>query len=254
MHHQVSNFANWTSEVLSHFDFPLPQIGIANHATEVAAWAMTSRLVKAHGLLTPGFRRQLRCKACNQGASICNPALTCIAGKPRIVYVNYDDVTGHDVSGPYRAHFGANGQASTILVLSVNNCWKIIDDENGDFFGLLMSFCPRPWKKILTCWSTTNGLALVLDGNKNRYLRSNLKTMGKIGWTAVLMVVDMVWLMLKKISSGESGWSKTNNELFHSQFRCKVCQGGHCHGRIEGHETQTQKSRYAMIPGRWFNP
>ena len=35
---------------------------------------------------------------------------------------------------------------------------------------------------------------------------------------------------------------KTNDELFHSQYRCKVCTGGHCHGRIEGRETQ--KSSY----------
>jgi chorismate mutase len=35
---------------------------------------------------------------------------------------------------------------------------------------------------------------------------------------------------------------KTNDELFHGQYRCKVCTGGHCHGRIEGRETQ--KSSY----------
>ena len=35
---------------------------------------------------------------------------------------------------------------------------------------------------------------------------------------------------------------KTTDELFHSQFRAKVCVGSHCHGRIEGQETA--KSAY----------
>ena len=35
---------------------------------------------------------------------------------------------------------------------------------------------------------------------------------------------------------------KTNDEHFHSEYRCKVCHGGHSHGRIEGRETQ--KSAY----------
>ena len=35
---------------------------------------------------------------------------------------------------------------------------------------------------------------------------------------------------------------RTNDEHFHGQFRCKVCVGNHCHGRIEGRETQ--KSSY----------
>ena len=35
---------------------------------------------------------------------------------------------------------------------------------------------------------------------------------------------------------------KTNDDHFHSEYRCKVCHGGHSHGRIEGKETQ--KSSY----------
>lgn len=82
--------------------------------------------------------------------------------------------------------FGALGLRSTMLDLNVNNFLKIIDDVNDVFFGMLMSFCLRPWLKTLTYWSTMNGLTLALVGNRNPFLpyKLFLNNMGKNGMTA----------------------------------------------------------------------
>ena len=59
-----------------------------------------------------------------------------------------------------------------------------------------------------------------------------LNNMGKNGTGAELMVVVM---MDENQNFLRKKWLvKTHDELFYSQYRCKVCHGGHCHGRIEG--------------------
>ena len=177
--------------------------------------------------------------------------MTSTRRRPGNIYAHYDGNIDLDVyGGLFLAHFGANGQASTTLDLSGNNFLKIIDDENGDFFGMLMNFSLRPWRMILNCWFTTSGLTLVLDGNRNHswQFKLFLKNMGMIGWIVVSMDVAMAWLMHIKTFCGKSGWWKQT--MFHSQFRCKVCQGGHCHGRLRVVKLRSQ----AITPGRWSSP
>ena len=115
---------------------------------------------------------------------------------------------GDVFGGLFLAHFGANGQASTTLDLSGNNFLKIIDDVNGDSFGMLMNFSPRPWRMTLNCWFTTSGLILALVGNKNRFWQYKhfLKNMGMSGWIVVSMDVAMVWLMHNKTFCERNGW------------------------------------------------
>ena len=123
--------------------------------------------------------------------------------------MHYDGNIDLDVyGGLFLAHFGANGQASTTLDLSGNNFLKIIDDVNGDFFGMLMNFSPRPWRMTLNCWFTTSGLILALVGNKNRFWQYKhfLKNMGMSGWIVVSMDVATVWLMHNKTFCERNGW------------------------------------------------
>ena len=130
---------------------------------------------KSHVLLTLGSPRRRRCKAWIRGASTCRLGMIYIDAKPGTIFVLYDDNIDLDVYGGLcPALFGVNGQASTMLVLNDKNFLNLIVDENGDFFGLLMNFLLRPWKKTLMCWSTTSGLIHVLDGSRNLFLQYKL--------------------------------------------------------------------------------
>ena len=171
--------------------------------------------------------------------------MTSTRRRPGIIYVHYDGNIDLDVyGGLFLAHSGANGQASTMLDRSGNNFLKIIDDVNGDFSGMLMNFSPTAleddpellvyyeWPHPCFGWKQKPLLAIQALFEKHGHEWLDCRIDGcRYG------MVDAQQNFLRK------KWLvKTNDELFHSQFRCKVCQGGHCHGRIEGRETQ--KSSY----------
>ena len=181
-----------------------------------------------HSWLSEAAARQ----GLNPSASTWRLAMTSARTAPGKNFELFDvNVVLNGYGSPCPVPSGAHGQLRTTQLQSVSFCSKPSVVVNARCSGRCITSWMRPLKKTLTLWSTGNGLILAMVG-----INDLCKPFMKLGMDWLPCRIDGCRYHLYD-AHGDL-LKKKWKELFHAQFRTKVCVGEHCHVRIEGQETQ----------------